>query len=614
MSWVTIIWSMDAAVCLTLAGIHLVVWFKSRRSWGHLFFAFSAVGAAAVAACELMMMRADTPERYAAVLWWTQIPLWVLVVFIAWFSRFHLRAGRPWLAWTVTGARTLTLLLNFLVTPNINYSVIYDLHRIPFLGESIALPVGTVHPLGFIAKLSSLLLWIFLINVFIEVLRRGDRRLDAFLSGIMVVFVTAATVQTILVERGIVQAPYLIAIGFLGVILTMSYGLSLDVMRASQLVVELQASQEGLRESEERMTLAAEAANLGIWISDLARQEVWGTAGWRALFGFGESEPIRFSDILERMHPEDREGMRQMLTRVASDGGSYDTEYRLLLPDGKIRWIASRGRVESSNGKPAILRGVSVDVTRRHLDEFELRQQRAELAHFSRVSMLGELSGSLAHELNQPLGAILRNTEAAELFLQDPSPDLEELRAILADIRKDDQRAGAVIDRMRSMMKRRQVDNGQIDLSQLVGEVVGLVRPDADLRKVQLIIEPHPALTPASGDRIQIQQVLLNLLLNAMDAVNDVEPHRRRVTVRLKQAGGRIEVSVSDTGPGIPAEKMARLFEPFFTTKQNGIGLGLPISRTIMEAHGGSIRAENDPDGGASFCFTLPVAKQGSAS
>ena len=258
--------------------------------------------------------------------------------------------------------------------------------------------------------------------------------------------------------------------------------------------------------------------------------------------------------------------------------------------------------------------GVCIDITARKQAEGEALRQRAELAHLSRVTMLGELSGSLAHELNQPLGAILRNTEAAELFLQDPSPDLEELRAILADIRSDDQRAGAVIDRMRSLFKRREVEHNLLDLNVLVSEVVGLVRPDAGSRKVQLALEAVSSIPLVRGDRVQLQQVLLNLLLNAMDAVNECAPDRRRVTVRIQPAGTLVEVTVSDTGHGIPPDKFAHLFEPFFTTKANGMGMGLPISRRIMEAHLGSIRAETGSAGGATFHFTLPVAKEESGS
>jgi len=605
---------MDAAICLTLAGIYFAAWLQSRSMWGYLFFTFSALGSAAIAACELLLMRSETVEQFGRVDWLSHFPLCVLLVSIVWFTRFHLRAGWPWLGWAVIATRILMLVMNIFSPPTINFRVITGLHRVSFLGETIFTPEGVLNPWANVGKLSSVLLLIFLITATVEVSRR-KKRVDLFLSGSLMFFITAAALHAALVERGIVKSPYLISFAFLGVILTMAYGLSSDVLRASQLVVMLQASEAGLRESEERMTLAAEAANLGIWISDLARQEIWATQKWRELFGFSGSDQLDLEGILQRVHPEDREVVNQMLTKVLASGGNYEAEYRLLLRDGKIRWIASRGRVEfNGNGKPALLRGVSVDVTQRHAVELEVQQQRAELAHFSRVSMLGELSGSLAHELSQPLGAILRNTEAAELFLEDPSPDMDELRAILADIRKDDQRAGAVIDRMRSMMKRRAVEHGMLDLNMLAADVIGFVRRDADLRKVRLTLEPASSLPLMRGDRIQLQQVLLNLLLNAMDAVSDSTADRRRVAVLVRLADKRAEVVVSDTGHGIPEDKLPRVFEPFFTSKQNGMGLGLPISRTIIEAHGGSIQAKNDPDGGAIFCFTLPMAGEGGSS
>jgi signal transduction histidine kinase len=242
--------------------------------------------------------------------------------------------------------------------------------------------------------------------------------------------------------------------------------------------------------------------------------------------------------------------------------------------------------------------------------EQNLRHQ-ADLAHVARVSTLGELASSLAHELNQPLGAIMRNAEAGELFLQDPSPDLDELRALLADIRKDDQRAGAVIDRMRGLIKRRESERTLLDLNLLAGEVFSLVRFEAETRRVELTLEIAPGLPSVQGDRVQLQQVLLNLLLNAMDAVSGNPLVRRLVSMGARLVGERVEVNVSDNGHGISAENLRRVFEPFFTSKPNGLGLGLPISRGIIEAHGGRLWVENNPTGGTTFRFSLPVAKGG---
>jgi PAS domain S-box-containing protein len=248
------------------------------------------------------------------------------------------------------------------------------------------------------------------------------------------------------------------------------------------------------------------------------------------------------------------------------------------------------------------------DITSKKAAEMEIRQQRAELAHVARVSTLGQLTAALTHELNQPLGAILRNAEAAELFLQGSQPDLNEVRAILADIRKDDQRAGQVIERMRSLLKRRSLVSDPLDLRDVVEDTVALVRPDLLARQVKLTLAIPDPLPQVQGDRVHLQQVLLNLILNGLDAMNHTIGEARALTVRvLQKTPGWLEVAVSDGGTGLTSTENGQLFEPFFTTKPNGMGMGLAISRTIIEAHGGKIRAENNPGAGATFSFTLPA-------
>jgi len=245
----------------------------------------------------------------------------------------------------------------------------------------------------------------------------------------------------------------------------------------------------------------------------------------------------------------------------------------------------------------------------------EMRRLQEEISHVGRVSMMGQLASALAHEINQPIGAILRNAEAAELFMQSKTPDLEEIRAILADIRADDQRAGGVIDRIRALLKRHVLDTQLLDLTELVGDVAKLAQPDAATRHVKLTVNLPADLPPVRGDRVHLQQVLLNLILNGIDALNRAGPGNRRVTVSARVDAARtVEIAVSDTGHGIAAEKLAHVFDPFFTTKPDGMGMGLPISRTIVESHGGRLWAENNNDTGATFRFTLPQAEEASAS
>lgn len=240
--------------------------------------------------------------------------------------------------------------------------------------------------------------------------------------------------------------------------------------------------------------------------------------------------------------------------------------------------------------------------------EMESNERMTELAHVNRQATTGELSSSIAHELNQPLGSILTNAETAELILQSDNPDLGEIREILADIKRDDQRAGEVIRRLRAFLKRTPFETRDIDLNEIIGEVFKFLSVQASARNVALYLQAAPGMLRIKGDPIQLQQVILNLVVNAMDAMA-VLPYGRTVICRTELNGGSSAViSIVDSGPGIPADKLAQVFDPFFTTKTQGMGIGLSIARTIILAHKGQIWAENQSGGGAAFHFTLPLA------
>jgi C4-dicarboxylate-specific signal transduction histidine kinase len=250
--------------------------------------------------------------------------------------------------------------------------------------------------------------------------------------------------------------------------------------------------------------------------------------------------------------------------------------------------------------------GADTDVTLRKQSEAEIVRQRDEVAHLARVTTLGEISGSLAHELNQPLGAILANAEAAMIHLKSDTPDLVELREILAEIRRDDMRAGEIIHGIRDFLRHRPLALEPLVVRELADEAVRLVSADAAKRKISIGLEIPPDLPPAMADRVHVQQVLVNLLVNGMDAVDTCPVASRRLILRAAEcAPGSMEFSISDSGIGIPPASLDRVFDPFHTSKSNGLGLGLAICRSIIEAHGGSITIENNPDCGATARFTL---------
>ena len=386
----------------------------------------AAVSTAAFTLCELRQMRAGTPGELLSAMRWTHVALLGVLVSTTWFVTSYLGAGRRWLAWTVSSLRVFYLLVAFLVWGNVNYLEITSLQRRPFLGDSVTAFTGIRNPWMLFGYATMVLILVFVADASITTWRRGERRKALMIGGSIELFLLLGTFQAALVHWAHLPFPVLIAPLYLGLVIVMASALSRDVLRASRLVHELQASEAGLRESEARTSLAVDAAELGIWIRDLARNEIWASHKWRELFGFAPSEPLEFNAILQRLHPDDREGLRRVdaMAVAGADGGKYQTEYRLMLPDGSTGGIP-QGRVElDATRRPVLIRGAARDVTARKQAEQETQLLRQEIAHAGRVSMMGQLASGLAHEINQPLASILRNAEAAELFLEHPSPDL----------------------------------------------------------------------------------------------------------------------------------------------------------------------------------------------
>ena len=373
MSWITIVWSMNAAACLTLAGISLLVWCKQRENWVHLVFSASAVAAAAIAAFELMMMHCETVEQYEALLRWIHVPTWVLIVSFVSFVRLYLHAGRPWLAWTICGLRTVVLILNFIFTPNLNFRQITGLHHFSWGGEIISVPFGIANPWGLLSSVSLVLLLIFFVDATITVWRRNDRRRALFVGGSMI-FGAILAWHVPLVIWGIIEVPFFLCFTYSGIIAAMAYELSNDMAQAADVARQLQASEVDLRETKQRMELAASAAELGMWMWDIAPDEIWITDKGRALFGFTprKSSTSIASDVCYTLR------IVQLVLKAVENtlrtGAEYGAEYRVILPDGRLRWIAGRGHVEfNGEGQPIRIRGATFDITKRKQAEEQFR-------------------------------------------------------------------------------------------------------------------------------------------------------------------------------------------------------------------------------------------------
>lgn len=608
MNSITIIWAVVTTICLTLAAMNLLVWFRLRSAKGSLIFALLAVATAGMGSCEWLMMRAQTPADYAAAVRYLHVPALFVILALIGFVHWHLQAGRPWLAWTICGLRVAGLVLNFAGRgENLNYLEIRRLRQVPFLGDTVAIAEGVPNPWMLLAQLPLLLLVWFAVDAAIAVVRRGSPRSTQATSVCIVVFVLAGSVQSVLVPWGLVDWPFVISWLIVPLVGVMAYELSMEVVRAASL-------RENCRQNEIRLKTGADLAGLGFYELANGTDVIYADARTQAVFGLPPDQSRGWAAVVfwrEHVAP-DHVPLIEAITERLTDGRreAMSTEYRYNHPDRGEIWIEHMATVirRDADGRQTHIVGVVRDITRNKQDEQEIAEQRSELAHVNRVSTLGQLASSIAHELNQPLGAILRNAEAGELLLAETPPDLEEVRAILLDIRQDDQRAGQVIEKMRALMKKQPPRHARLDVRLLLDDSVGLIQPDASRRGILLRLDIPDSLPEVVGDRVQLQQVLLILLLNAMDAAESGASEHPTVTARAQVAGAVLEATVSDNGPGIPPTGLEKVFEPFFTTKDNGMGLGLTIARSIVKDHGGKLWAESGAGTGATFTLALPIA------
>ena len=376
-------------------------------------------------------------------------------------------------------------------------------------------------------------------------------------------------------------------------------------------IAERKRVEQALRKSEERLKTAERLAHVGNWEWDFKADRLFWSEEACRILGRPENYTTDYAGFLQAVQPDDRERVVQYVRDLMAAKRADILEFQITRPDGGVRTLSSIAEVvRDERGVPVRMSGAWQDITDQKRAEAALRRSLDEIAHLNRVSAMGELTSSLAHELNQPLAAILSNAQAAARFLSGASPDLKPVRECLIDIVVDDKRAGEVIRKLRALLKKGEFQATLVDLNEVVHEVIRLLGHDALLRKVSVKFEPLARLPLTLADRVQLSQVVLNLIMNGLDAVAERPPGDRWVSVRTAEVdGGRVELTVEDSGKGIAECDLSRLFEPFFTTKQKGLGMGLSISRSIVQAHGGRIWAESVVRGGAIFRCVLPATQ-----
>jgi two-component system, LuxR family, sensor kinase FixL len=733
MSWIHLLWPMMGAASLTVGLIHLTIWARQRAQVAHLIFSIAALSVMALSLCELLLMLAQTPAQYATVLRWAHPVVAVLVVSLVGFVQVRFALRISFLALAACILRVGSLIPNFTTGVNLNFDRITALKVVEIFGHgNITVPVGDPNPWMIVGQLSNVLLVLFLLQSILSVRRRPDaheRRKALLICGSILGFVALSSLWTAVVVLGMLPGPLTINVAFFGIVVVVGYELGGEVLRAAQLARSLTKTESDLRESQQQMALAVEAAGIGLWNWDIGSDSPCLTGHGNDLFDMRPvGNRMDGEHAITGVHPDDVESMRQAREEAIQGTGVYFAEFRLLPLSGGTRWLAARGKVEySPDGQAQCLRGVVYDVTERRQaeerfrlvvdgaqsamimsdsngiitlanaqaervfgytreellgkpvamllphysrggylqkrahpveppevrpaaasgevhgyrkdgtkvpleigltplwvseellvlasitdiserlrSEQEIALQRDEVAHLSRVAILGEISGSLAHELNQPLTSILSNAQAALRFLEHSPANIGEVRESLVQIVDSDKRASEVIRRLRAMLRKERIEFQKLDINGVVRDVVRLLDSDLLNRGVSVVLDLEPSPPRVYGDRVQLQQVLLNLIVNGCDAMKDMESGR---TLRLRtnsSDGTSVTVSIHDLGHGIPPDDLERIFMPFVTSKPEGVGLGLAICGTIIRTHRGRIWAANNTGQGATFHFQLP--------
>jgi PAS domain S-box-containing protein len=597
----TIAWSMGAAASLMLAIMLAVLWLMERRNTVYVVATLMALGATFNAICELFMMFSTDIPTYALLLKLDNLAIFVMAVSLVWFVHLYFRTGLLWMVVTITAMWSVSIVINFAQPFSIVFSEITELVPVEtYWGETFSIAKGQNSPWVNIPNLASLLILFFLIYSSVRAWRKGRKRRAMVVGGGSVVFILLGGIHAPLVDAGLVQTPYMVGFAFLAIVAGMSYELLSEAILAGRYAKEIDASERRWKSLLDTVPVYVAGLDRNGRI-DYANPLLCKVSG----FTSDELSKVHFTDLLEE---GERERGKHVFAEALRHAGSPQTRMSLLTKDRSRRQVVwSTGLVTDSEGRTVGMLSIGTDVTDRVRAQAELQRTQREMDRLTRATLLGEVAAGLAHELNQPLTAILSNAQAARRMLASDVPPLAEVGEIVEDIIADDKRAGDVIHGLRSLLRSGESARQAVNINEAIRSVAELLGGELHAQHFALDLELASGLPEVEADPVQMQQVVMNFLLNAMKAMKDMPDDQRRIVVQSFAADDQVSVSVIDRGPGIDPALLPVLFDAFVTSRSTGLGMGLAICRRIVEVHGGLISAENNRDGGASFSFSLPV-------
>lgn len=378
-------------------------------------------------------------------------------------------------------------------------------------------------------------------------------------------------------------------------------------LREARERAERKQADEKLRRSEAYLAGAQKLSHTGSFGWDVSSGEIYWSRETFRIFEYEPTPKVTIELVVQRTHPEDRSAVQQLIERVSLERTEFDFEHRLLMPDGSVKYLRVVGSPSEGEGGRFEFLGAVTDITESRRAEEALRQTQATLAHVARVVTMGELVASIAHEVNQPISGVVMNGNACLRWLAGDSPNLEEARENARRIVRDGKQAGEVIARIRALAMKTAAAKERLDMNEAIREVVALARDEVYRNSVILRTDFVDDLPPVLGDRVQLQQVVLNLVMNGVEAMSTVGERSRELVIRTQNdEADQVRVTVQDSGIGLDPQSMERIFDSFYTTKHAGMGMGLSISRSIVQNHGGRLWAAANDGPGTTFQFTVP--------
>ena len=551
-----------SAMSLTVGGINLLVWFGDRNRREFLAITCSCISVAVYSWFEIALMKTDSPVLYGEIMWWGHFPAAASIISIAWFVQIYLKTGRLWLFWVIVALRILGLIINFFLTPNVNFKELTAIGQTMILGQSVSFPIGVPNPWVLVGQFGLVLMVVYFFDALTKVWQAGERRKALVVGGGIISFAAATAAIAFGAVWSTAGMPFIASSGFFFILAAMALELNYDVRRSERLAKDLEESKGELFERLLQMDLSAGAANIGIWTKNIGDQQIHASDKWFEIFGLDPSGPLTFERYYRTIHPDDRAMVKEAIAAARGGGAEYNVEYRVNTRNAGVRWIRSLGRFEFEDGKPKFLRGVSVDITKRKLAEeaaHDLSRKLINAQEKERARLARELHDDLSQSLallSIQLQGLGRDRNDPKLLQQDVAGLTTQIQQLSADVHRISH----------------ELHPAKLQQLGLSAALRGFCREIGSAHGINIQFEDRDAPRDLPAD------IALCLYRIAQESLQNVAKHSGAgiVNVNLGSSEGDIYLSVSDNGCG---------FDPEATKARESLGL-VSISERIRAING----------------------------